>query len=94
MGSSAGNSNWEVVEYASEGGSHKALLRTFTFDDFAGALAFVNSVGALAEEYNHHPDIALSWGRVKVWLSTHSERGITDKDYVLARAIDDATSSY
>ncbi len=67
---------------------NKALVREFTFPDFASALAFVNSVGAIAEEQQHHPDIELGWGRVKLRLSSHDAGGITDKDHALATAID------
>ena len=65
-----------------------ALVREYEFSDFKSALAFVNKVGELAEAVNHHPDIELGWGRVKVSLTTHSEGGITDKDHSLARKID------
>ncbi len=65
------------------------LVREFSFDDFAGALAFVNRVGALAEAANHHPDIHLSWGKVRIALSTHSAGGVTEKDHELARSINE-----
>jgi 4a-hydroxytetrahydrobiopterin dehydratase len=57
---------------------------------FAGALAFVNAVGALAEEANHHPDIDIRWDTVTLRLSTHSAGGITAADLDLAAAIDGA----
>jgi len=57
--------------------------------DFAGALEFVNRVGALAERANHHPDMLLhGWNRVRLTLSTHSEGGLTQADFSLAAAID------
>ena len=65
------------------------LTKEFKFADFKTALDFVNKVGALAEKANHHPDIELGWGRVKIALTTHSEGKITDKDYKLAEAIDE-----
>lgn len=65
------------------------LVRGFEFPDFKSALDFVNRVGELAEAANHHPDIELGWGRVKVILTTHSEGGVTGKDHELARQIDD-----
>ncbi len=64
------------------------LVKEFKFADFKSALGFVNKVGALAEKANHHPDIELGWGRVKVLLFTHSEQKITEKDKQLAREID------
>jgi 4a-hydroxytetrahydrobiopterin dehydratase len=49
----------------------------------------VNSIGYLAEAAYHHPDLTVTWGRVIVKLSTHSAGGITDKDFDLARKIED-----
>jgi 4a-hydroxytetrahydrobiopterin dehydratase len=60
------------------------LERTFTFPDFALALAFVNRAGAIAEEQGHHPDLALSWGKVTVTIWTHKIDGLTESDFVLA----------
>ena len=65
------------------------LTKTFSFPDFASALAFVNRIGALAEEANHHPDIALSWGKVVVHLTSHDAGQVTDKDRALAKEIDE-----
>ncbi len=65
-----------------------ALHRVFAFQDFATALAFVNRIGALAQEVNHHPDITLSWGKVGVALTTHDAGGVTAKDRDLAHRID------
>ena len=55
---------------------------------FADALAYVNAVGALAEEMNHHPDIDIRWNRVTLRLSTHDAGGLTQADLELARRID------
>lgn len=74
------------VEWTVVGGSR--LRREYTFEDFAQALEFVNRVGSLAEEAQHHPDIALSWGKVSVVLSTHSLGGLTTKDFMLANKIE------
>lgn len=65
------------------------ITKAFAFADFKEALAFVNKVGELAEEANHHPDLELSWGKVVVSLSTHSEGCVTEKDRQLAKKIDD-----
>jgi len=64
------------------------LVKVAKRGDFAGALAFVNAVGARAEEANHHPDIDIRWDTVTLHLSTHSAGGLTAKDVELARAID------
>lgn len=80
-------SNWEEIDYYPDK-DQKAIIKDFSFKNFSDALAFVNKVGELAEKANHHPDINLSWGSVRVWLTTHSEHKVTDKDYELAKAID------
>jgi 4a-hydroxytetrahydrobiopterin dehydratase len=64
------------------------LVKEFLFANFAEALAFVNKVGNVAEQQQHHPDIELSWGKVIVRLTTHDKGHVTDKDRTLARAID------
>lgn len=64
------------------------LMRAFEFPDFAKALAFVNTVGAIAEEQGHHPDIYLTWGRVRIEVWTHKIDGLTESDFILAAKID------
>jgi 4a-hydroxytetrahydrobiopterin dehydratase len=64
------------------------LVKTHTEKDFVGALAFVNQVGDLAEEMNHHPDIDIRWNKVTLRLTTHSAGGLTNLDLALARQID------
>jgi 4a-hydroxytetrahydrobiopterin dehydratase len=67
-----------------------ALERDVEFEDFAGAMAFVNRVAEVAEEAGHHPDILVhGHNKVRLMLSTHSEGGLTDADHALARRIDD-----
>lgn len=65
-----------------------SMERTFTFDDFVGAMGFVSQVALLAEKAFHHPDIDIRWNRVTLVLSTHSEGGLTAQDAELAAAID------
>jgi 4a-hydroxytetrahydrobiopterin dehydratase len=66
-----------------------AIVRDFELADFARAMAFVNAVGALAEDANHHPDILIhGWNKVRLTVSTHSEGGITQSDLDLSRGID------
>jgi len=75
-----------MAGWEQEGG---ALRKDFRFADFAEALAFVNRVGALAEEANHHPDIDIRWSVVTLRLSTHSAGDVvTDRDRDLAARID------
>lgn len=60
------------------------LVRTFTFKDFVGSLAFVNKVGELAEKAGHHPDIDIRYNKVRLALVSHDDGGITTKDFDLA----------
>jgi len=65
-----------------------SIAREFTFKDFKEALEFVNKVGEIAEERQHHPDILLTYGKVRISSTTHSEGGLTSKDFELAQEID------
>ena len=64
------------------------LVKVLRRRGFAGALAFVNQVGALAEAADHHPDIDIRWDTVTLRLSTHSAGGLTERDLSLAAQID------
>jgi len=74
---------WKVVE------DHH-LEKEYGFDDFAGALAFTNRVGEIAEREGHHPDVYLAWGKVKLTIWTHKVDAPTESDFVLAAKADDA----
>lgn len=74
---------WELAE------DGKSITRPYTFKDFRSALDFTNQVGELAEEEGHHPDIELSWGKVRLLLSTHSADGLSENDFVLAAKINE-----
>lgn len=65
-----------------------ALVKAYVGRDFADALAYVNAVGALAEEMDHHPDVDIRWNAVTLRLWTHSAGGITELDLELGRRID------
>ena len=69
-----------------EGGS---ICRKYGTSGWKGTLLVVNAVGHLAEAAWHHPDLAVSYSGVVVKLATHSAKGITDKDFALARKIED-----
>lgn len=64
------------------------LVKEVDCGDFAAALAYVNRVGALAEQANHHPDVDIRWRTVVLRLSTHSAGGLTERDLSLAADID------
>ena len=68
--------SWEEID--------GALQQTFELSSFAAAIAFVNRVADLAEAENHHPDISISYKRVTLRWTTHSEGGITERDRDLA----------
>ncbi len=65
-----------------------ALVRTYTFGGFADAIAFVTRLAFDAEAADHHPDLTISYRRVRVVWSTHSAGGITEKDFEGARSSD------
>jgi 4a-hydroxytetrahydrobiopterin dehydratase len=67
-----------------------ALQRTFGFDDFLSAMAFVNRVADQAEAHEHHPDIMIRYNKVTLTLSTHDAGGLTARDFDLARELDSA----
>jgi 4a-hydroxytetrahydrobiopterin dehydratase len=69
------------------------LRKRYTFRTFLRALAFVNSVGYLAEGAGHHPDITINYNRVTLRLTTHSEGGLTERDFALAAEIDEKLGS-
>jgi 4a-hydroxytetrahydrobiopterin dehydratase len=72
---------WNAVE-------EHHLTKLFTFPDFRAALDFVNKIGTIAEEQQHHPDIYLAWGKVEVKIWTHKINGLHDNDFILAAKID------
>jgi 4a-hydroxytetrahydrobiopterin dehydratase len=65
-----------------------AIQRTFELEDFKGSVEFVNRLTPEAEEMNHHPDLEISWNKVTVSITTHSEGGLTENDFELAGRID------
>jgi len=65
-----------------------SLVREFIFDDFEQSIDFVNQVAKEAEAMNHHPDIFISYDKVKLILSTHTAKGLTNKDFDLAVKFD------
>ena len=73
--------SWKVIE-------EHHIMKTFEFPNFREALKFANSVGELAEEQGHHPDIFLAWGKVAITTWTHKINGLTESDFILAAKID------
>lgn len=73
--------NWRIEE--------DKLVTRYSFEDFKDSLNFVNKVGEISEDLYHHPKISFSWGWVKITISSHEEEGLTGKDFMLAKRIDD-----
>ena len=78
---SAVGNGWRLV------GEHH-LEKEYKFDDFRQALDFTNQVGEMAELQNHHPDIYLAWGKVKITIWTHKIDGLTESDFIFAAKTD------
>jgi 4a-hydroxytetrahydrobiopterin dehydratase len=71
----------------------KAIHKKFTFKTFLPGIEFVNKIAQAAESAGHHPDITINYNVVGISLSTHSEGGVTEKDFDLADKIDRAHSA-
>jgi 4a-hydroxytetrahydrobiopterin dehydratase len=65
-----------------------AIVRDYTTDGWPTTLMLVNAIGFFAEAADHHPDLAVSWGKIQVKLSTHSAGGVTASDMELAKLIE------
>lgn len=74
---------WQVIA-----GHH--LEKEYRFKDFRTALDFTNRVGELAEAQAHHPDIHLSWGKVRLDIWTHKIDGLTESDFIFAAKVESA----
>ncbi|OGK56711.1 hypothetical protein A3J15_02545 [Candidatus Roizmanbacteria bacterium RIFCSPLOWO2_02_FULL_38_10] len=73
--------DWEVVK-------DKKIEKLFKFKNFAKALEFVNMVGEIAEQEQHHPNIYMfGWSKVKITLMTHAIKGLSVNDFILATKI-------
>ncbi len=75
---------WSVVQPD----GHLTLTRTFRFKGFLPGVELVNRIAQVAEEEGHHPDLHLSYGSLRVDLTTHAAGGLTENDFVLAAKID------
>jgi 4a-hydroxytetrahydrobiopterin dehydratase len=65
------------------------ITKTFENGDFVGSVKFVDSLVEPAEAMNHHPDLELSWDKVKVKITNHAQGGLTGSDFELAGKIDE-----
>lgn len=73
--------SWEIEE--------GKLTKNFKFRDFLGSINFVNELAEIAEQESHHPDIYIYYNKVKLTLSTHAAKGLTENDFILAAKIDE-----
>ena len=71
----------------------ECIERTYGVKDFASAMDLANKIAAIAEEENHHPDLHISWGKVRVELNTHFIGGLTENDFIVAAKIDRAAGA-
>jgi len=69
---------WQVAPGA------KALVRRFRFKSYPETIAFVNLVALIAQEEGHHPDMVVNYGNVTVEFSTHSIKGLSENDFIMA----------
>ena len=68
------------------------LEKKFIFKNFLESQKFVNQVGNISEEENHHPDIIFGWGYAKINITTHAIKGLSENDFILAAKIDQISS--
>jgi len=68
---------------------NNVLSKTFEFRSYLDGIDFVNTIANIAEQENHHPDINIGYCKVTIFLTTHDAGELTDKDYKLAKIIDD-----
>ena len=75
---------WELISTESV----PKIKKAFLFNTYLGGISFTQKVALKSEELDHHPDILVQWGKILVTVFTHSESGLTLKDFNLAKEID------
>jgi 4a-hydroxytetrahydrobiopterin dehydratase len=71
---------------------NKKICKSYRFDNFKEALDMATKVGAIAQKENHHPDLIVRWGELRVEIWTHVSHGLTENDFILASKIDKCAS--
>ncbi len=66
----------------------EAIAKTFDRGDFVGSVKFIDAIVEPAEEMNHHPDLSVSWNKVRISITNHAQGGLTENDFELAKRID------
>ena len=69
------------------------LEKNFKFKNFLDSESFINKVGEISENENHHPDISFGWGYAKIVITTHAIEGLSENDFILAAKIDQIFSA-
>jgi len=80
----------ELEDWEREG---ETIVKTFELADFVGSVEFVNKLVEPAEGMGHHPDLSISWNKVRVSITNHAAGGLTANDFELARRIDEVAGS-
>lgn len=78
----------KLEEFSEWSLSGDSIQRTMSFENFAGAMDFVNRIAELADAQQHHPDIMIRYNKVTLTLSTHDAGGLTERDFDFARETD------
>ena len=71
---------WDLID-------DKKIAKNYKFKDFVEAMQFVNKVADIAESEGHHPDISISWNKVKLELTTHAIGGLSENDFIVAAKV-------
>jgi 4a-hydroxytetrahydrobiopterin dehydratase len=71
----------------------QTIVKTFELADFVGSVEFIDRVVEPAEELGHHPDLSVSWNKVRVSITTHAAGGLTANDFELAKRIEGVAST-
>lgn len=78
---------WSVAE------DGRSIAKEFSFKEFSLTMAFVNKIAEIAENEGHHPDLQVSYGKIRVVLTTHAIGGLSENDFIVASKIDELWGS-
>lgn len=82
------HTDWDLTDNGTR------LVRRFRFKNFKDAMALAVKIGDIAETENHHPDMHISWGRLKVEITTHKIHGLVESDFIFAAKVDKAFDEF
>ena len=82
-----------LAELQGWGREGETIVKTYELGDFVGSIGFVDGVVEPAEEMGHHPDLSVSWSKVRVSITTHAAGGLTANDFELAKRIEGVAAS-